>query len=78
MDDGFSGSFTNLSTTIGPSTFKYSINSGLTEGLHYRVKVIAVNNVGYVVGNIITTVAANVPDTPSTAPSFEKSETNAT
>jgi hypothetical protein len=50
----------------------------LTLGYNYRIKLIAYNDVGYVVGNIISVIAANVPDTPANAPDFDKTETNAT
>ena len=78
MDDGLGGNFTALSSTISPSTFKYNISSGLTIGYNYRIKLIAYNDVGSIIGNIISAIAANVPDTPLYPPSYDKTETNAT
>jgi len=76
IDDGANGAFTTASTTIGASTFRYTFNSGLTIGLRYRIKVTAENDVGSVVGNVITAVVADVPDTPTVAPDFDRTETN--
>jgi hypothetical protein len=78
MDDGAGGSFTSLDNSIDSSTFKYTISSGLTSGDSYRFKVTAYNDVGSVIGNIITVIAANVPDTPTNGPYIDTTETNST
>lgn len=76
MDDGNVGAFSSVNSNIGSSTFKYTVSSGLTIGSSYRFKVTAYNDVGSVVGNIVSIIAANPPDAPTVGPTFDSSETN--
>ncbi len=77
-DDGLGGSFTPLATSLSSSQYRYTISSGLTTGRNYRIKVSATNNVGTRVGNLVSIIAANVPDTPGTGPYREIGESTAT
>jgi len=72
------GAFITLASSISSSQFKYTISTGLTVGRPYRVKISATNNVGTTVGNLVSIIAANVPDTPTTGPYRELGESNAT
>jgi hypothetical protein len=77
-DDGASGSFTVISSSIGPSVFSYPVSSGLTVGLTYRFQVIATNAVGSTTGNTVSSIVATTPDPPTIAPYVDSTETNTT
>jgi hypothetical protein len=51
---------------------------GFTLGLNYRFQVIAINSVGSTIGNTVSTIVADVPDTPTLAPTHDILETNTT
>jgi len=67
-----------VDSSIGPSTFYKDITSGLVTGLAYRFKVIVKNTAGEKVGNVVSSVIADTPDTPSGAPTVVLDETNTT
>lgn len=77
-DDGANGLFTTLAASLVASQYRYTINTGLTVGLTYRVKVSATNNVGTRVGNLVSIIAADVPDTPANGPYRDIGESTAT
>ena len=68
MDDGNGGPFTPLAASLSSSQFRYTISSGLTVGLPYRIEVSATNNVGTTIGNLVSIIASNVPATPTAGP----------
>jgi hypothetical protein len=74
-DDGMLGDLTPLSLDLGPSTFSFDV-IGLQVGLEYRFKVVAKNENGAVESNIVETILADVPQTPTTAPSLVVLETS--
>ena len=73
-DDGELGDFIAIDQNIGASTFSYDVES-LQESAVYRFKVIVYNEIGPTDSNIVSTVVADVPSTPSSAPSFNTEET---
>ena len=73
-DDGRLGSFSALDQTLGSSTFSYDV-IGLTIGLQYRLQVLVKNEIGSTKSNIVQTVLADVPNTPTSAPGFDVLET---
>lgn len=73
-DDGRIGSFAALDQTLGSSTFSYDV-IGLTIGLQYRLQVHVKNEIGSTKSNIVKTILADVPNNPTTAPSFDVLET---
>ena len=73
-DDGELGDFIPIDEDIGPSTFSYDVHS-LQESAVYRFKVVVYNEIGPTASNIVSTVVADVPSTPSQAPSFNTEET---
>ncbi len=70
QDNGANGAFSVLASSLGPSTFSYNITSGITSTTTYRFKVIATNDIGSTEGNIVQTIIADVPDTPTAAPTM--------
>lgn len=77
-DDGEGGPFTVLESSLSSSQFRYYIQSGLSVGKSYRVKVSATNNVGTSVGNLVSIIASNVPSTPTRGPYREIGESTST
>lgn len=77
-DDGLGGSFITLADSISASQFRFTISSDLVVGRTYRVKISATNNVGTTVGNLVSIIAANVPDTPLLGPYRDIGESTAT
>jgi hypothetical protein len=45
---------------------------------NYRFKILTTNDIGTSESNIVSSIASNVPSTPTTAPNFVQSETNTT
>lgn len=75
MDDGNDGAFSDQQTGLAATTLQLQISSGLTVGNKYRFKVIGNNDVGQINSNVISSVIANSPDKPSSAPSLDADET---
>ena len=73
-DDGALGSFEEVDNTLGPSTFSYSVDS-LLKSASYRFKVIVYNEIGRTDSNVVSSIVADVPDTPTEAPDFNIAET---
>lgn len=73
-DDGALGDFIGVDTDIGASTFSYSV-TGLTPSQSYRFKVVAYNEIGATDSNIVSSIIADVPATPTVAPDFNAEET---
>jgi len=76
-DDGAQGAFALLDDTVSASTFSFGVLD-LTESLEYRFRIVANNEIGSSYSNIVTSVVADIPATPSNAPSFDPAETNTT
>lgn len=70
MDDGANGAFVVVDNAIGQSSVSKDVTTGLSVGLEFRFKVIANNQVGAVTGNIVSTIVADVPDTPLSGPTI--------
>lgn len=77
VDDGSQGAFTTYGSALGASTFTLDL-SGLTVGSEYRFYVVVTNVIGSSNSNVVSSVVADVPNTPSSAPGFVQSETNST
>lgn len=69
-DDGALGSFVAIDLNIGASTFSYEV-TGLDKSKIYRFKVVVYNEIGSSESRIVSTVVADVPATPTLAPSFD-------
>ena len=80
MDDGNAGAFSTITgaETLGPSTFSFDVTSNLVVGSEFRFMAYAVNEIGNADSNIVTTIAADVPATPTNGPGFDIAETNTT
>lgn len=74
VDDGHLGPFAPLDQTLGSSTFAYDV-IGLTISLQYRLKVLVRNEIGTTESNIVQSILADVPATPTMAPGFDLLET---
>lgn len=77
VDDGAAGAFTQYGPDLTASIFTIDV-TGLTQSNEYRFKLIATNHIGSTSSNIIKTLVADIPSTPTQAPSFVPSETNTT
>ena len=76
IDDGAGGPFTTLQAALSSSQFKYTITSTFTLGATYRVQIDATNNVGTMIGNVVSIIASNVPATPTLGPYRDTSKTS--
>jgi hypothetical protein len=77
VDDGAAGEFTQHGADLTASTFTLDV-SGLTLSSEYRFKVTVSNHIGSMDSNIVTSLVADLPETPENAPSFIATETNTT
>lgn len=77
-DNGQGGDFITLAESISASQFRYTIGTGLVVGKTYRVKISATNNVGTTVGNLVSIIAANIPDIPLQGPFRDIGESTST
>lgn len=77
VDDGAAGSFTQFGSDLTASEFTLDV-TGLTLSSQYRFKIVASNIIGSIDSNIVSSIVADLPETPLNAPSLEILETNTT
>lgn len=77
QDDGQGGNFTSVGAELSASTFTFNV-TGLVIGQVYRYYVVIRNEVGTANSNIVTSIAASVPQTPVNAPTMDLSQSNTT
>ena len=77
VDDGAAGEFTQFGADLTASDFTLDV-TGLTLSSQYRFKITASNILGSVDSNIVSSIVADLPDTPVNAPSLKILETNTT
>lgn len=75
VDNGAAGAFTQYGLPLSASSFTTTV-TGLTYTLQYRFQIEVTNVIGHSSSNVVSALVADPPQTPTTAPTFDRTETN--